>query len=80
MTAMMQIDINGSGLSEKSLNGSKLKDAHSYVGFANFPNQVFRRAIKNGFEFTLMVVGTFIFIDYIRIILDIKRKAANIFG
>ncbi|KAK6113073.1 Septin family protein [Brugia pahangi] len=54
---MMQIDINGSGLSEKSLNGSKLKDAHSYVGFANFPNQVFRRAIKNGFEFTLMVVG-----------------------
>eukprot|EP00080_Pristionchus_pacificus_P006361 PDM66381.1 unc-59 [Pristionchus pacificus] len=32
------------------------KDTH-YVGFANFPNQVFRRAIKNGFEFTLMVVG-----------------------
>ncbi|EJW88278.1 cell division protein [Wuchereria bancrofti] len=53
----MQTDINGSSLSEKSLNGSKLKDAHSYVGFANFPNQVFRRAIKNGFEFTLMVVG-----------------------
>uniref|UniRef100_A0A0R3S5V0 Septin n=1 Tax=Elaeophora elaphi TaxID=1147741 RepID=A0A0R3S5V0_9BILA len=53
----MQVDINGSSLSEKSLNGSKLKDAHSYVGFANFPNQVFRRAIKNGFEFTLMVVG-----------------------
>ncbi|VDK18310.1 unnamed protein product [Anisakis simplex] len=33
------------------------KDTHSYVGFANFPNQVFRRAVKNGFEFTLMVVG-----------------------
>lgn len=28
-----------------------------YVGFSNFPNQVFRRCIKNGFEFTLMVVG-----------------------
>ncbi|CAG9530346.1 unnamed protein product [Cercopithifilaria johnstoni] len=53
----MQVDINGSSLSEKSLNGSKLKDAHCYVGFANFPNQVFRRAIKNGFEFTLMVIG-----------------------
>ncbi|VDK89635.1 unnamed protein product [Onchocerca ochengi] len=53
----MQVDVNGSSLSEKSLNGSKLKDTHSYVGFANFPNQVFRRAIKNGFEFTLMVVG-----------------------
>lgn len=35
---------------------SQAKDTH-YVGFANFPNQVFRRAIKNGFEFTLMVVG-----------------------
>lgn len=53
----MQVDINGSGLSDKLLNGSKLKDTHSYVGFANFPNQVFRRAIKDGFEFTLMVVG-----------------------
>jgi hypothetical protein len=30
-----------------------------YVGFANFPNQVFRRCVKNGFEFTLMVVGEF---------------------
>lgn len=30
-----------------------------YVGFSNFPNQVFRRCIKNGFEFTLMVVGWF---------------------
>jgi len=28
-----------------------------YVGFANFPNQVFRRCIKNGFDFSLMVVG-----------------------
>ena len=28
-----------------------------YVGFADLPNQVFRRCIKNGFDFTLMVVG-----------------------
>ncbi|VDM96176.1 unnamed protein product [Thelazia callipaeda] len=53
----MQVEMNNSHLSEVSLNSSKLRDAHSYVGFANFPNQVFRRAIKNGFEFTLMVVG-----------------------
>lgn len=50
-----------SGMSTSSALSSKrsavVKDAHSYVGFANFPNQVFRRAIKNGFEFTLMVVG-----------------------
>jgi len=28
-----------------------------YVGFANLPNQVYRKAVKKGFEFTLMVVG-----------------------
>ncbi|KAK2708195.1 hypothetical protein QYM36_013951 [Artemia franciscana] len=28
-----------------------------YVGFATLPNQVYRRAVKKGFEFTLMVVG-----------------------
>uniref|UniRef100_A0A1I8AGE7 Septin-type G domain-containing protein n=1 Tax=Steinernema glaseri TaxID=37863 RepID=A0A1I8AGE7_9BILA len=28
-----------------------------YVGFSNFPNQIFRRSIKEGFEFSLMVVG-----------------------
>uniref|UniRef100_A0A914W8Y8 Septin-type G domain-containing protein n=1 Tax=Plectus sambesii TaxID=2011161 RepID=A0A914W8Y8_9BILA len=33
------------------------KETQSYVGFANIPNQVFRRAIKLGFDFTLMVVG-----------------------
>lgn len=44
-------------VSEASKRGMNGKDTHSYVGFANFPNQVFRRAIKNGFEFTLMVVG-----------------------
>lgn len=29
----------------------------NYVGFANLPNQVFRKAVKRGFQFTLMVVG-----------------------
>ncbi|EFO95780.1 hypothetical protein CRE_13964 [Caenorhabditis remanei] len=33
------------------------KETQNYWGFANFPNQVFRRAVKNGFDFTLMVVG-----------------------
>ncbi|KAF3854241.1 hypothetical protein F7725_022296 [Dissostichus mawsoni] len=27
-----------------------------YVGFANLPNQVYRKSVKRGFEFTLMVV------------------------
>lgn len=28
-----------------------------YLGFANLPNQVHRKSVKKGFEFTLMVVG-----------------------
>ncbi|KAI8321036.1 septin 2 [Martensiomyces pterosporus] len=33
------------------------KKMHGYVGFSNYPNQVHRRSIKRGFNFTLMVVG-----------------------
>ncbi|VDM40994.1 unnamed protein product [Toxocara canis] len=49
--------VDMSHISTLSSRSGSLKDTHSYVGFANFPNQVFRRAVKNGFEFTLMVVG-----------------------
>ena len=31
----------------------------NYVGFANLPNQVFRKSVQRGFEFTLMVVGEY---------------------
>jgi len=34
-----------------------MEDAGIYVGFANLPNQVHRKSVKRGFEFTLMVVG-----------------------
>ncbi|UYV67694.1 SEPT7 [Cordylochernes scorpioides] len=33
------------------------KESEAYVGFANLPTQVYRKAIKKGFEFSLMVVG-----------------------
>eukprot|EP00093_Oithona_nana_P003450 03450.XXX_33096_42054_1 [CDS] Oithona nana genome sequencing. len=33
------------------------KKCSGYVGFANLPNQVYRKAVKKGFEFSLMVVG-----------------------
>lgn len=36
----------------------------SYVGFANLPNQVHRKSVKKGFEFTLMVVGEFPALGY----------------
>lgn len=32
-------------------------DTAGYVGFANLPNQVHRKSVKKGFEFTLMVMG-----------------------
>jgi len=32
-------------------------DTTGYVGFANLPNQVHRKSVKKGFEFTLMVAG-----------------------
>jgi septin family protein len=35
----------------------KTEASNNYVGFANLPNQLYRKAVKDGFEFTLMVVG-----------------------
>ena len=32
-------------------------ETSGYVGFANLPNQVHRKSVKKGFEFTLMVAG-----------------------
>jgi septin 7 len=42
------------------------KEVEGYVGFANLPNQVYRKAVKKGFDFTLMVVGTYLIIANIR--------------
>lgn len=37
--------------------GDSTKELDGYVGFANLPNQVYRKSVKRGFDFTLMVVG-----------------------
>lgn len=39
----------GQGIGGETLGG--------FIGFANLPNQVHRKSVKKGFEFTLMVVG-----------------------
>jgi len=57
--------MSSSGISiSSSLSGSRQppavppkKGPDNYVGFANLPNQVFRKSVKRGFQFTLMVVG-----------------------
>lgn len=41
--------IHAEAIPKKKLTG--------YVGFHNLPNQVYKKAIKSGFSFTLMVVG-----------------------
>ncbi len=38
-------------------NSSKQRNLDGYVGFANLPNQVYRKSVKKGFEFNLMVIG-----------------------
>lgn len=34
-----------------------VREMDGYVGFANLPNQVYRKSVKRGFEFTLLIVG-----------------------
>lgn len=36
---------------------NKQRKLDGYVGFANLPNQVYRKSVKKGFEFNLMVIG-----------------------
>lgn len=66
--APAQLTANSNSSSKESLSsrdGDRMKDMSpkdldGYVGFANLPNQVYRKAVKRGFEFTLMVVGEFL--------------------
>jgi septin-2A len=38
-------------------NSALTKDSDLNVGFSDLPNQIHRKTIKKGFEFTIMVVG-----------------------
>lgn len=44
-------------MSSDSVKNFSSLETPGYVGFANLPNQVHRKSVKKGFEFTLMVVG-----------------------
>lgn len=43
--------------SQQPINNVVRKKLQGYVGFANLPNQVHRKSVKKGFQFTCMVVG-----------------------
>jgi hypothetical protein len=40
------------------------KKLMGYVGFANLPNQVHRKSVRKGFQFTTMVVGAWLIQPY----------------
>ena len=46
---------NGHHINENVILKSRNLDG--YVGFVNLPNQVYRKSVKKGFDFTLMVIG-----------------------
>ena len=42
----------------KPIHGNKVKlPYNSQIGFSNLPKQLYRKALKKGFEFVLLVVG-----------------------
>lgn len=49
--------VNGGSKPQAPIVTSKIKNLEGYVGFANLPNQVYRKSVKKGFEFNLMVIG-----------------------
>jgi len=57
ITASTQPPTEVTTVSSSVKPAKKVKQLDGYVGFANLPNQVYRKAVKKGFEFTLMVVG-----------------------
>lgn len=49
--------VNGSNRGVER-SSSAVRDADSAsVGFSDLPNQIHRKTVKKGFEFTLMIVG-----------------------
>jgi septin 7 len=41
------------------------KKLMGYVGFANLPNQVHRKSVRKGFQFTTMVVGSLFYANIV---------------
>jgi septin 7 len=48
---------NGAGSHTPGQHNVIRKKLMGYVGFANLPNQVHRKSVRKGFQFTAMVVG-----------------------
>ncbi|XP_017825423.1 LOW QUALITY PROTEIN: septin-7 [Callithrix jacchus] len=57
----MLVSVRSAAARERIINISTMvaqqKKLEGYVGSANLPNQVYRKSVKRGFEFTFMIVG-----------------------
>merc|ERR1712168_810990 len=53
----MREESSKSKMRQFKLNNIGGETLGGFIGFANLPNQVHRKSVKKGFEFTLMVVG-----------------------
>ena len=51
------IQVNGTVQNGFSRTSKGFKEQEAYIGFANLPNQVYRKSVKKGFDFTLMLIG-----------------------
>ncbi|RDD46993.1 Septin-7 [Trichoplax sp. H2] len=61
MSSLLKLTLNSLSVTAKpkAAKGDAMipKKSDGHVGFADLPNQLYRRSVRNGFEFTLMVVG-----------------------
>lgn len=55
------------------------KDLDKNVGFSDLPNQIHRKTIKKGFEFSLMVVGKILFRSFFMSIANVSVKRCRSF-
>lgn len=57
MTERVREDLTASVEGRKERSASLVRDTDVIVGFSDLPNQIHRKTVKKGFEFTLMVAG-----------------------
>lgn len=57
MTERAREDLSATVEGRKERSASLVRDTDVIVGFSDLPNQIHRKTVKKGFEFTLMVAG-----------------------
>jgi hypothetical protein len=53
------------------------KKPMGFVGFSNLPNQVHRKSVRKGFQFTAMVVGVWRVLPVVSLFIDVGVQASQ---